>query len=69
MEIFSQSRCSHCGGSHPTEKLFKQQRNNNGNNKFSVYGTYIFQYRSPRRDFGYSSQFTNLILTQVQLVT
>ena len=22
----SQSRCSHCGGSHPTDKLFKQQQ-------------------------------------------
>ena len=23
---FSQSRCSYCGGSHPTEKRFKQHR-------------------------------------------
>ena len=27
IDIFSQSRCSHCGGSHPTEKCFKQQKN------------------------------------------
>ena len=32
-EIFSQSRCSHCGGSHPTDKLSKQQRNEKGYNK------------------------------------
>ena len=25
--------CSHCGVSHPTKKLFKQQKKNKGNNK------------------------------------
>ena len=27
---FAQSRCSHCGGFHPTEKWFKQQRKDKG---------------------------------------
>ena len=25
-EMFSRSKCRHCGGSQPTEKLFKQQK-------------------------------------------
>ena len=29
----SQSKCSHCVGSHPTDKLFKQQQNQKGYKK------------------------------------
>ena len=35
-EFFSQSRCSHCGGSCPTEKLSNQKRNDKVNNKSSL---------------------------------
>ena len=31
-----QSRCSHCGGSQPTEELFKQQRKDKGHNKLPL---------------------------------
>ena len=31
--FLSQSRCSHCGGSHPTKKYFKQQRKDKGHKK------------------------------------
>ena len=33
--MFAQSRDIHCGGSHPTEKFFKQHRKDKGHNKSS----------------------------------
>ena len=30
---FDQPRCSHCGGSYPNEKYFKQHRKDKGHNK------------------------------------
>ena len=35
--FFSQLRCSHCGGSHPTEKFFKKRIKDKVHNKFSPY--------------------------------
>ena len=45
---FSQSRCSHCGGSHPTEKLFRKQRKDTGNDK------------SPFNSYNYNNNLTKL---------
>ena len=48
-DIFSQSRCSHCGGSHPTEKCSKKQIKDKVKNK-SIFNSRKFNNKRTERD-------------------
>ena len=49
-ENFSESRCSHCGVSQPTEKYFKQHRNDEGHNKSPLNSSNSNNKRTERND-------------------